>query len=521
VTVSASQRDEALAKAIVRPEDVLESPRKNDEAPNAPPKFDLKLRLEDRPRLASAIDSWIAGPWGSWSVHELPRRQTIALYQRLYRVFQLLELGSADSSIELIWGIGVVNWEKDGRSLDRPLLERRVEVELDDVHGGLIRVRPTSADVLYDLRPYEVLGCANLTSLSDLIRREIHRTSEEEGISPFRPESYETILSAAGSRLDPDGCYSTEIASGMDAGSGTSVLQVTNKWVLFARPRSQHVVLQDIDRLRRNAEDEKTEIKGLAERLVTEPARGVEGDGWKPLSDKIGVTAIDDRPAAEPTNLGDIFFPKPFNDAQIEIIRKLSNPETSFDVDIRQIDSRGLKSYAEAVIAAELPESFWTGMLPQLMDTSSSTSPYFLAYKAAQAKLGDKGFLSRDITVRDLLLNRSDVHHVFPRNYMKKKLGLQKGRYNQIANFVLAQSEINIAIGDDAPEDYFKVLRGQVNGGAKRYGGITAETDLRTNLRENCIPESMLDGNVPNYDTFLETRRGLMAQKIKTWFETL
>ena len=26
-------------------------------------------------------------------------------------------------------------------------------------------------------------------------------------------------------------------------------------------------------------------------------------------------------------------------------------------------------------------------------------SPYFLAYQAAQVKLGDKGFLSRDITV--------------------------------------------------------------------------------------------------------------------------
>jgi hypothetical protein len=32
------------------------------------------------------------------------------------------------------------------------------------------------------------------------------------------------------------------------------------------------------------------------------------------------------------------------------------------------------------------------------MDTSSSISPYFMAYKAAQVKLGDKGFLSRDIT---------------------------------------------------------------------------------------------------------------------------
>ena len=59
--------------------------------------------------------------------------------------------------------------------------------------------------------------------------------------------------------------------------------------------------------------------------------------------------------------------------------------------------------------------------------------------QAAQTKLGDLGFLSRDITVRDLLLNRSDVHHVYPRNYLKKQ-GLARGRYNQIANFVLAQS---------------------------------------------------------------------------------
>jgi hypothetical protein len=160
-------------------------------------------------------------------------------------------------------------------------------------------------------------------------------------------------------------------------------------------------------------------------------------------------------------------------------------------------------------------------MLPQLMDTSSSTSPYFLAYKAAQAKLGDKGFLSRDITVRDLLLNRSDVHHVFPRNHLKSALGLAKGRYNQIANFVLAQSEINIAIGDAAPEKYFKALRDQVNGGSKRYGGITNETELRINFAQNCIPEAFLDGPLPDYDIFLRDRRGLMAQRIKAWFETL
>jgi hypothetical protein len=200
--------------------------------------------------------------------------------------------------------------------------------------------------------------------------------------------------------------------------------------------------------------------------------------------------------------------------------RYTGSPETTFDFDIRQIEARGLATYAYAVIENELPESFWTGMLPQLMDTSSPNSPYFLAYQAAQVKLSDKGFLSRDITVLDLLMNRSDVHHVYPKKHLKRQ-GLSRGRYNQIANFVLAQSEINIAIGDKPPEKYFKELAEQVNGGKKKHGGITDEADLRANLRASCIPESMLGGTIPDYDDFLDERRKLMALKIKTWFEAL
>ena len=195
-------------------------------------------------------------------------------------------------------------------------------------------------------------------------------------------------------------------------------------------------------------------------------------------------------------------------------------PETAFDFDIRQIEARGLVDYTQAVIDNELPDSFWIGMLPQLMDTSSSSSPYFMAYQAAQVKLQDKGFLSRDITVHDLLMNRSDVHHVYPQKHLKGQ-GLSRGKYNQIANFVLAQSEINIAIGAKAPELYFSELADQCNGGKKRFGGITDLADMRANLRIHCIPDSMLDGDIPDYDEFLEGRRKLMALKIKQWFEVL
>jgi hypothetical protein len=200
--------------------------------------------------------------------------------------------------------------------------------------------------------------------------------------------------------------------------------------------------------------------------------------------------------------------------------RYAGNPESAIDYDVRQIEARGLEAYVDAVIQAELSESFWTTLLPQQLETSSSSSPAFLVYQAAQVKLGDRGFLSRDITVRDLLLNRSDVHHVYPRNYLKQQ-GLARGRYNQVANFVLAQSEINIAIGDRPPEQYFKELAGQCNGGTRKYGGITDTAEMRGNLRISCVPETMLDGVIPPYEEFLAERRALMAQKIKTYFEGL
>jgi hypothetical protein len=86
---------------------------------------------------------------------------------------------------------------------------------------------------------------------------------------------------------------------------------------------------------------------------------------------------------------------------------------------------------------------------------------------------------------------------------------------------VLAQSEINIAIGDKPPEEYFGELAEQCAGDKKKYGGITSRAEMETNLEMHCLPGSLLDGKIPAYDDFLEDRRRLMALKIKQWFEVL
>jgi hypothetical protein len=109
---------------------------------------------------------------------------------------------------------------------------------------------------------------------------------------------------------------------------------------------------------------------------------------------------------------------------------------------------------------------------------------------------------------------------VYPQKHLKY-LKHSPSSYNQIANYVIAQSEINIAIGAKNPAVYFAELSAQVSGGAKKYGGITEREQLVNNLTENCIPVSLLDGGIPAFDAFLTERRKLMAQKIKTWFQAL
>lgn len=201
--------------------------------------------------------------------------------------------------------------------------------------------------------------------------------------------------------------------------------------------------------------------------------------------------------------------------------RYSSSPESQIDFDIRRIDEVGIEEHAAAVIDYQLSDAFWEGELLQGLQTSVASSPYWHVFRAAQVKMNDRGFLSRDLTVRELVEYKSDVHHIFPRDYLKREAGMTRGQYNQIANYVIAQTEINIAISNKPPHQYFKEMFDQVNGGSQRYGNIEDVADLRENLEMNCIPEWVAQATVNDYADFLDERRQLMAQKIHTYFDLL
>ncbi|MCW5771000.1 MAG: DUF262 domain-containing protein [Rhodospirillaceae bacterium] len=194
--------------------------------------------------------------------------------------------------------------------------------------------------------------------------------------------------------------------------------------------------------------------------------------------------------------------------------------ETQFEQDIRSIRERGTAALLADIERGQLSEAFWSVTLPKSLETSVASSPYWGLFVASQVKGGDKGFLSRDVAVSDLVTLKGDVHHIYPRKYLKS-LGLGRAKYNQIANYAVMQTETNIQIGAKAPERYFKELVDQVRGGKRRYGSIEAEIELRDNFGAHCIPIDFENGAAFEYEEFLANRRDLMARKIKKYYASL
>jgi hypothetical protein len=195
--------------------------------------------------------------------------------------------------------------------------------------------------------------------------------------------------------------------------------------------------------------------------------------------------------------------------------------ETRFEQDIRHFDSGNFGEYLGQVEAAELSDTFWSVGLVQALRTSNGNHPAFKCFIASQVKANNRGFLSRDITVRSMLEHRGDVHHIFPRDYLKKQLGLKRSEYNQVANYVYTQQEINIAIGNEPPQEYMEKIRQQCEGGDLAYGGITDLNDLYRNLDENTIPIEFLKGDLFDYKDFLAERRKAIAAKLKDYYFSL
>lgn len=195
--------------------------------------------------------------------------------------------------------------------------------------------------------------------------------------------------------------------------------------------------------------------------------------------------------------------------------------ETQFEQDVRRVRELGAAEYLASIEESELGDGFWEAGLPLNLLTSSTRSPYFKVFLAAQVKTGAKGFLSKHINVSGMLEGMGDIHHLFPKDYLAKNGITDRSEINQIANYVMAETAINIKVSNKPPAEYMAIMREQVASRILTIGEITDAVDLEESLRQNAIPELLEAGTFADYETFLSERRALMSATIREYYRSL
>ncbi|MDY6531259.1 hypothetical protein SKM49_10820, partial [Acinetobacter faecalis] len=200
--------------------------------------------------------------------------------------------------------------------------------------------------------------------------------------------------------------------------------------------------------------------------------------------------------------------------------RYSGSSETAIEKDSKQILEKGVNAYLAQIEQSDLDDGFWNYRLVNELDSSSTVNNAYLCYLAAQCKASELSFLSDSFTVRSLIEQRGDVHHVFPKDYLAKK-GFKKSEYNQVANYVYTEQAVNIKLGNAAPNIYMQTIQQDITSKKNDITSIKTKDDLNGNLELHCIPSDIDQLDANDYNDFLIARRKLMAQKIEVFYKSL
>jgi len=197
------------------------------------------------------------------------------------------------------------------------------------------------------------------------------------------------------------------------------------------------------------------------------------------------------------------------------------SPETQMESDLNYFkNAKSKEDFIKLLVNAiksELTNDFWEITVPnKLLVSSSKKNSIRNTFFAGLIRNGANVLFSNrkvgDLFDPALKKRKKDLerHHIFPRNYLVKKFGLDRRQINQVANFTYLEFEDNIDISDSSPKDYFVDIRNRYY--KKR------ESELQRIATDHCLPDNFYK---MGYDDFLKERRKLMAKQVRSVFESL
>jgi very-short-patch-repair endonuclease len=257
--------------------------------------------------------------WRPWAQEEKLRRKTIRLYSQLFTLKQQLEGSIVEAQLELVWGVGLGIWNNDATTVTYPLVGRLVEMSLNPVTAE-VEIRPRDVDARIEVDWYASVDNPGVADLEKAAKEFFGKATST--FSPFDRGTFEPLLRTAATNLDANGTYWPNEVSAEDrtVPKPDNKLKVTDTWVLFARPRNNNLFLQDLEKLKKEAEEADTYPQAVAA-VVTNPDTSNRVVELPPFR---GVSASYDwGPGMNKNKAQDLYFPKAFNDEQVRIVQLL------------------------------------------------------------------------------------------------------------------------------------------------------------------------------------------------------
>lgn len=195
-----------------------------------------------------------------------------------------------------------------------------------------------------------------------------------------------------------------------------------------------------------------------------------------------------------------------------------SSQESEFERDLAYLkdENADFVGILTNIINTELTEDFWNITLPERL-ISSQSNPSGRIYLASKIFAGEnilfsKGVLRNHLSPFVKAPKKSvDIHHIFPKNYLKN-MGIDQSRdYNQQANKIYIEYKDNIKISDKSPEEYWFIMLDSLNEAEQ-------EELMNTYTEKYDLPHEFWN---MDYFEFLEARRKLMAKSIREYFEKI
>ena len=279
---------------------------------------------ENQQAVKAHFQTYLENKWHPWASQERHRRWTIRLYSQLFTLKQQLEGGIVEAQLELAWGVGIGIWTQNGAIVEYPLITRLVEINLDP-ETAEIEIRPRDVDPKLELDWYVSVDNSGVTELERAAKDFFSKASTT--FSPFDRGTFEPLLQAAATHLDPNGVYWPNQVPAEDRSlpKAEDKLKVTDTWAVFARPRTNSIFIQDLEDLKKKVSslEDSGKFPPAVAALVTDPATDNQPSEL-PVFRGISVSYQGFARGISSNGKGrDLYFPKPFNNEQVRIVQLL------------------------------------------------------------------------------------------------------------------------------------------------------------------------------------------------------